>query len=498
MFERVKNFFGGEKQQIAPGVTSAGLFGTSSRPPRRGTTELISVYNDSPWLRAVVHKVGQGVAETQWRLFVARTGGGKAMRYVGAQRAPRTARRQMLESVVRRPTVDIDVVQEVVDHPLLDLLSMGNGELLGYSALQVTQVHLDLAGEAFWVKERNAAGMPVAFWPIPPDWVRELPTRDNPFYRISASAGTLTNVEVPVTEVLYFRDPNPSNPYGRGSGAARALADEIEIDEFAAKHLKSFFFNRARPDVIISGENISREDAKRLELQWREQHQGFWNAFKPLFFSRSIDVSPLSQSFESMQMVELRKQERDAFINVFGVPPEKLGVIGESKRSTIAAADFFWTKDIIVPRVEMLRNFLQWKLVPDFDARLILDYDTPIVQDEEFELQSMRAAPWAYTVNEWRNQANRPAVENGDRHLLPLNQMLVDIAAGENVDNSNQGNDPADSEVVDGEGEAEAERAVEVGEFDVKTLVQTVLPTVRARFLDHVKNSRRANSGAGG
>ena len=66
------------------------------------------------------------------------------------------------------------------------------------------------------------------------------------------------------------------------------------------------------------------------------------------------------------------------FINVFGIPPEKLGVVNESKRSTIAAADFFWNKDIILPRMEFIRMFLQLHLVPDFDDKLILDYETSL------------------------------------------------------------------------------------------------------------------------
>ena len=43
-----------------------------------------------------------------------------------------------------------------------------------------------------------------------------------------------------------------------GSEAANAvLADELDIDEFATKHLKSWFFNRALPDVFLSVEGVA-------------------------------------------------------------------------------------------------------------------------------------------------------------------------------------------------------------------------------------------------
>ena len=107
-------------------------------------------------------------------------------------------------------------------------------------------------------------------------------------------------------------------------------------------------------------------------------------------------------------MVQLRKHERDTFVNVFGIPPEKIGLIGESKRSTIQAADMFWNKDVIKPRVEMIRRVLQQVVVPRFDERLILYYETPVIQEDEFKLQAMVAAPWASTVNEWRRYRGGP------------------------------------------------------------------------------------------
>jgi hypothetical protein len=231
-----------------------------------------------------------------------------------------------------------------------------------------------------------------------------------------------------------FKDPDPVNPYGRGSGQARSLGDELEIDEYAAKHSKNFFYNRARPDIIVSGDTISRDDADRLKTQWLNEHQGFWNSFKPIFFSRKVDIKEMTQSMESTQMTQLRRMERDAVIQVYGIPPEKLGVVGESKRSTIAAADLFWTKDVVQPRVELMRATMQKWLAPQFDERLILDYLTPVIRDEEFNLEVMKSAAWSYTVNDWRKAAQKESIgPAGDVFVVPLNQGLARIVDGELV-----------------------------------------------------------------
>lgn len=402
---------------------SGGFFRASTgyTPPTRGTKELLEMYSQSPWLRAVVSKVGRGVAETEWRLFVQKGGSGKAVKNSRIARSAYDLRDKSIKAMV-----DADTMKEIDDHPLLDFLHNGNEHLIGHGCIQTTQSHIDLVGEAYWLLERDGLNMPIAYWPLPPDWIHKLPTKKDPWFVVSAPGGK--QMRIPVTEMIVIKDPDPSNPYGRGSGIAQSLGDELEIDEYSAKHMKAFFFNRARPDLIIHGDNMSKDDAERLSHQWKRDQGGFWNAFKPVFFSRKIEVKELSQTMENIQMIQIRKQERDTFINVYGVPPEKLGVVQDSKRSTIAAADFFWAKDIIKPRMEMLRLFLQAQLVPMFDERLILHYNTPVIQDDEFELKVMEGATWAFTINDWRKRANHPSLgPDGDVLVVPLNNEMHSV-----------------------------------------------------------------------
>ncbi len=409
----------GNKDVASTFVTPAGTAGT---PPRLGTKELLEAYTTMPWLRAVVNKVGKSVGTTNWRLFVT-TGSnedGKAIKSSRIQRASYKDRRRLLQK-----QADTSKLQEIEDHPLLDLLHFGNKILMGSGAIQVTQQHMDLVGEAFWVIERNGLGVPTTFFPIPPDHVREFPTKERRSYRIRAGA---IEIDIPASEVIAFIDPDPANPFGRGTGLAKSLADELETDEYAAKHMKNFFYNDARPSLIISGDSLSPDDTKRLEESWIRKFKGFWNSHKPTFMSRKVDIKELGQSFESMQMLGLRKHERDTILQVYGLPPEKFGIINESKRSTISAADLFWTKDVVLPRVDMIRAVLQETLIPMFDDRLILDFESPIAEDKDYTLSVMQKATWAFTKNEWRRMAGHEDLgDMGDIFMEPVNMVPVDL-----------------------------------------------------------------------
>jgi len=429
-FQRLKFFakaavelFSGSSAEQAYGMLTGIFPGSVGQPPKRGTRELLNAYNDMPWLRAVVNKVSRSVASTSWQLYVIRRGG-KAIKTAKLQRADYNSRQRLLVSYKKQ-----NELVEIEEHPLLDLLDNANSFLTGLMARQLTQVYLDLAGEAFWLKERNGAGKPVAFWPLPPDWVISTPTPTHRFFRVSFRAW---QGEIPDTEILWIADPDPTNPYGRGSGMARALGDELETDEYAAKHTKSWFYNRARPDLIISADNIQREDTLRLEQDWLAKTQGFWRAYKPYFLNRKIDVHQLSQTFENMQLVELRKYERDTIIQVYGVPPEIFGIIENSNRATIEASDYLFARWVIQPRLEFLRSVFQERLVPEFDDRLILEYESPVAEDKEYMLKVAQAAPWSRLVDEWRAlQGMKPLPDGqGQVFMLPFNLYPSETLGG--------------------------------------------------------------------
>jgi hypothetical protein len=249
-----------------------------------------------------------------------------------------------------------------------------------------------------------------------------VPTPNHPYFRVNFAGW---QGEIPASELLWLQQPDPVQPYGRGHGVAQSLSDELETDEYAAAHVKQWFYNRARPDMIITMEGAKPDERQRAELHWQQRHQGFWRAFRPFFTSHKMQVDVISQTFESMQFIQLRQYERDTVIQVLGIPPEVLGIIENSNRATIDSAGYLFDLYCVVPRLEFLREIFQERLVPEFDDRLIIDYDSPVQDDKQFQLQAAQAAPWALTLDEWRALAGQLPKEDGSGglHLVPTSLM---------------------------------------------------------------------------
>jgi len=105
------------------------------------------------------------------------------------------------------------------------------------------------------------------------------------------------------------------------------------------------------------------------------------------------------------------------------VPPEIMGIVEPgASRATIERANYIFAKWVLEPRLEMFRALLQERLVPEYDDRLIVSYVSPVEDDKEFRLQVGQAAPWSWRVDEWRELAGMPEIENGGGKvfMLPL------------------------------------------------------------------------------
>jgi HK97 family phage portal protein len=361
---------------------------------------LLQAYRTSPWLHAVVHKIAYEVASVELSLH----------RKVAASESSLKARRRT------RAAGDMGDAVEVERHEALDLLRRPNPVMTGSVLRYLVAAYLDVKGEAVLVLERNAAGRPVELWVVPPHWLMETPSRSSPFFRFSFGAWQRT---LPTEDVVWLRHPDLEQPYGRGVGTGETLADEIDIDEFATKHLKNWFFNRALPDVFLYVEGVKSEsEAQRYEEKLRAKHGGVAKAGQVHVTNGKVDIKQVGHTFREMLLPELRDQSRDTVLQIFSVPPEVMGIIENSNRATIDASFYLFARGVLVPRLAFICDGLtSWVRQEWGDDALTLGFDNPVPDDEEFRLRVMQAQPSLFTKNEWREMAGARPIEGWDEEF---------------------------------------------------------------------------------
>ena len=408
--------------RVGPSGLLRGIFPVSgSDAPARGTVDILEGYDSMPWLRAVADKVGFAVACVDWQLLSVRRGG-KAIRERVLQRALTAERTKALLAIEKQPQIEL---RQEIDHPFWDALDNPNPYMGRVGLLKLAEIHVDLVGDAYWVKERNALGVCCGFWPVPPHWVLSNPTPAKPTFRIAYRSW---QVDLPAQEVAWFHEPSPANPYTQGSGVGWVLGDELEVDEYAAKMAKQLFFNQARPDFVVYGLDDDVEK-RRLERDWLNRLQGFWRAHKPYFMTGEPKFHEFQRpTMEQLVYPGLRKAQRDIVLQTWGAAPELFGIVENSNRATIEGGEYLTSKFVTLPRAERMRGVLQHIAEEEYDDRLVVHFMSPVAEDKQFVLAVARAAPHSRRVDEWRALQCLPPIggPEGQAMLVPLNSRLTD------------------------------------------------------------------------
>lgn len=394
------------------------LFG--SNPPKKGTPEMLQAYSELPWLHAVVRRRAEALASVEWVLY-RRTDGGRARMLPGARSGFETRHAAVA------PLLKTRKLELVEDAPLVDLLTLKcNPTMTSHALWDLTSKHQDIVGESFWGLRRQS-GRVTGLWPIVPTSVTKTPTPADPTYSISTSSGkALTPSE---KDVLWIRQYDPWNPWGRGVGTARAAAGELETDRYASQTGLARFYNRGSPETVFTFPTVTSQEAlKEIKADFRDEHEGGARAGRSHFFGGDVKIQTIAHTMVESQYVQARQLFRDFIIQLYGVPPEILGVLANSNRSTISAAEALFARFCTVPMLERFRTELQAWLVPEFGPDLWLDYVNPVPADAEAEAKFMIALPSAFTVNEIRSRASEAPRDDGDVYMVAPGAPRVPVA----------------------------------------------------------------------
>jgi hypothetical protein len=319
---------------------------------------------------------------------------------------------------------------EVPNHIAEKMINGGVPGLDGVQCRMLENTFMELVGESFALIDRNVLGAPETRWPLPPSWIHNVPQPSEDLFAVQPPGGIPFSVRR--EDMLWHKDADPYSPYGRGVGIARALSDELNADEAAAKHSAASLTNRARPDIIISGSKevpLQKEDALRMSEVWTQRFGGPENVGKPFFSAAPITVDTLTPSFKELELSKMREFERDIIITVFGVPPEVMGVLANSNRATIDAAWFLFAKGVLKPRLDARQAVYNEQLAPQYDDRLVIDYEDPVEENREFKQLVIASRPAAFTDDEVRDLAGLEALPDGEGDSRPQIAAPAEVVA---------------------------------------------------------------------
>lgn len=188
---------------------------TWSNPPSMASRDLLALYHTNPRLDGV-RIIANKCASTELYLYNRKD--------------------------FRKNKNNAEIIEEHEIYNLLENPCPNFRELTGWSVKYFVFACYALVGEAYLLKIRDPKGKVISLSPLSPSWVVSTPTTQNNYWEVYPY-GTLggNSIKVPNEDIVYFKDVNLLDPFGRGHGSAETIGDEIQSDEYASKYAKNLF-----------------------------------------------------------------------------------------------------------------------------------------------------------------------------------------------------------------------------------------------------------------
>jgi len=387
------------------------------------------------WVYTASNLNATSVAQVPLRLYVAKPKKNLKSRFLTGEVHSETKKYLMsTNSICKLPQVRKAVeIEEVLEHPLIDLLKNVNSFSNGFDLHEMTQLHQELTGNAYWLLIENKLGVPEEIWIVPPDRMYPIP---DPSKFISGYAYRygMTKIAFNEQSIIQFKMPNPYSPY-YGLSPLVAVAEAYGINVNMNKYEASIFRNMGRlTGAFETDESLDEQEYERLKLELRETFTGVDNIGKSPLLEKGVSFKDYGLKPAELSFLEGRLRIKEEILNSFG---QNLALYDKSAtRANSDAAQTMYARRAIKPRCFRYQDKLNEKLVPKFDEYLFFAFEDPVPEDiliaqkvREGNLRSGYSA-----INEERHKGRLPPIEGGNEPLVQMQYLpLSAIMAGKNL-----------------------------------------------------------------
>ena len=283
------------------------------------------------------------------------------------------------------------------NHPLQILLDAPNPDMTTDELVKMMIGHLDLAGNAYWMKVRGGKnGLPLELWPAMPQGII-INTGVDRFinsYRVGSSGKT-----VPFEDMCHFKYINPNSFYF-GQSPLQAAGKAVDVDNAGQTWQKISMQNRGVPDFHVSFDNELTPEQHEQAVEVIKRKTGPGSAREPLVTSKAT-INQLSQTPIEMDFMNTRRFSREEVCSVYGVPSALIAEMGAvNLANSETARRLFWL-DTIIPLMDEVVGALNSNLSYEYGKDVRIAYDisnVPALQENYSEKLDNAKKLWSLGV----------------------------------------------------------------------------------------------------
>ena len=283
--------------------------------------------------------------------------------------------------IAKQLQTESDIV-EIVEHPVLDLLSVINNSMNYVDFVSFIQIYLGLIGNAYVkINFDSTTGLPSSLDPLLAEYVT--PIADNAKhgkisgYKYTAGKKTRTYAAKEIIHFLNYSAGSRLIGVGELEQCINAVTRYNTYDAFETAINKNY----GRPDYLISYRNkINKKDLDEIYKQITKRLGGS-NKGSAIVTSGEIDVKNLGFAPKEMSWLQGRKSCIQEICNSFGLP-ESFVALNSSNLASALTASNEYARYLVFPKAAKMLAKLNEKLLPFYKTDgLFLWYDSLIRPD---------------------------------------------------------------------------------------------------------------------
>jgi hypothetical protein len=436
---------------------------------RRGPSpaELVEAYKSLVY--ACVNLNANGVARVPLRLFAVTKSGQPKPKCLteGVGRAAKARLKSL--PYLAKTMAGAEEVEEVTEHPLLDLIHRVNDDLDYTQLLVYTVMGLDIVGSAYWWPD-GSRGVPKEVWALPPHLVQPEFTAGGLVpdgYRFGAH-------RFAKGDLIRFRRLSARNPYGAGYGPEQASIEYSRLEDAFVSVQDEMLSNGPMPKVVVSHKDpkgaFGQAERKRLEDDMNRRGRG-GRAGGAFVVDGAVSIAPMGYSPTDLGGLEISNYDLERIANCFDVPVSMLKTEDVNRANAEAGLEQH-ARNAIEPRCKLIASALtRWThslgaglgkaagRASGYD-RLLWAFDSAVPQEKQAEADlHTKYVAMGLPPNVALTEAGYDAVEGGDVPLIASGlQRLEDVASGKLAEQAAAGADQGFDEEGDPEADDEGEQ----------------------------------------
>lgn len=283
--------------------------------------------------------------------------------------------------IVKALETSSDVI-EIVEHPILDLLSKVNPTMSYIDLVMMTQKYLGILGNAYVrIEFDKETGLPSALYPLLAEYVTPIAT--------GSKTGRITDYKYtagkkPKTfkakEIIHFINVTPGSTL-LGVGELEQVLSPVNRYNYYNSFETYINANYGRADFIIAYNNkMSKKDLDESFRQWKKRLGGA-NKGNPIVSAGNFEIKNTGLPPKDMSWIKGRENCILEISNIFGIP-ESLLKLNSSNLASANTSTFQYYTFTCFPKLAQYLSTLNDKLLTAYSQQgMFLWYDSRIPTD---------------------------------------------------------------------------------------------------------------------